>query len=72
VLGAIGGMVALRYMRVVRQTWHSIRVRLTRRLRGATIDRLRAERARIHDDLMAVSQGLDLPGTVAADGSIRA
>jgi 1-acyl-sn-glycerol-3-phosphate acyltransferase len=71
-LGAIGGMVALRYLRVLRQTWHAIRVRLTRRLRSAAIDRLRAERAALHDELMSISEGLDLPGTVAPDGSIHA
>jgi 1-acyl-sn-glycerol-3-phosphate acyltransferase len=71
-LGAIGGAIALRYLRVLRQTWHAIRVRLARRFGRAEIDRLHAERAAIHDELMSISEGLDLPGAVAPDGSIRA
>jgi 1-acyl-sn-glycerol-3-phosphate acyltransferase len=70
-LGAVGGVAALRYLRVARQTWRAVRVRLTRRLRRAAIDRLRGERARIHDDLISISEGLPLPGAVAPDGSIR-
>ena len=70
VLGAIGGAIALRYLRVLRQTWHAIRVRLARRFGRPEIDRLRAERAAIHDELMSISEGLELPGAVAADGSI--
>jgi 1-acyl-sn-glycerol-3-phosphate acyltransferase len=70
VLSVIGGVVALLYQRLVRETWRSIRVRLTRARRSEAIERLRQERSRLYDQFMHLSEGLDLPGVVARDGRI--
>ena len=70
VLSALGGAVALIYLRLVRSTAHAIRVRLTRARSAAAIRRLRHERSEIFDQVMALAAGLELPGTVAADGRI--
>jgi hypothetical protein len=67
---ALGGAVALRYLRLAREAARSARVRLTRRLRQRAIERLRKERAAICDELLALAEGLDLPGQVQADGRI--
>lgn len=70
-LAIVGGMVALRYLRLWRETMRALRVRFTRRLRRASIQRLRSERAAICDQLLALGEGLDLPGTVRPDGRIH-
>jgi 1-acyl-sn-glycerol-3-phosphate acyltransferase len=72
VLSAVGGVVALHYQRLVRETMRAIRVRFTRTRRSEFLGRLRAERARLFDQLMRLAEGLDLPGTVSADGRILA
>jgi 1-acyl-sn-glycerol-3-phosphate acyltransferase len=71
-LGVLGGLVALRYVRLVRETARAVRVRLTRRRRAATLERLRAERAELFEQVMAMAEGLDLPGRVADDGRVEA
>jgi 1-acyl-sn-glycerol-3-phosphate acyltransferase len=70
VVAAVGGAIALRYVHVAAETARAVRVRLTRLRRAATVERLRAERAAIHDELMEISVGLDLPGSVSPDGSV--
>jgi hypothetical protein len=50
-LSALGAMVALHYQRVASQTLRAVRVRLTRWRRAATLDRLKAERAFLYDEL---------------------
>ena len=72
ILSAVGGAVALQYLRLARETARAIRVRLTRSRRTRSIERLRRERAEIHERVMELAEGLDLPGTVGADGRIRA
>ncbi len=77
VLAAVGGAIAVRYLRLARETARAIRVRLTRWRRGRSLDRLRAERAALCDELLAVADdviadGVALPGEVAADGRIVA
>ncbi len=72
VLSALGGAVALVYLRLVRATARAIRVRLTRARSEEAIRRLRRERAEIFDRVMELAAGLELPGTVAADGRIVA
>jgi len=72
VLSGLGGVVALVYLRLVRSTAHAIRIRLTRARAGEVIRRLRRERSGIFDQVMQLAQGLELPGTVAADGRIIA
>jgi 1-acyl-sn-glycerol-3-phosphate acyltransferase len=69
-LSALGGIVALQYLRLARETARAIRVRLTRARRANTIDRLLKERSEIYEQVMGMAQGLDLPGIVAADGRI--
>lgn len=71
VLAALGFAVIVNYQRVVVETWHAVRVRLTHRRRRETIERLKAERARFSDELLSIAAGLDLPGVVAPDGTIR-
>ncbi len=71
-LGAIGGVVALRYQRLALETARALRVRLTRARRRATLARLREERARLCDQVLALAEGLDLPGRISADGRAEA
>jgi len=70
-LGVLGGIVALRYVRLVRETARAVRVRLTRARRRAALVRLRRERAELFEAVMAMAEGLDLPGRVADDGRIE-
>lgn len=53
-LSIVGGAAAYRYLRVARETARSVRVRLTRRRRAYTVARLRKERGRLHDSLLAL------------------
>lgn len=69
-LAAVGGMAGLRYLRVARETARAVRVRMLRRWRRREVERLRAEKARLFDAIMAMATGLELPGRVAADGRI--
>ena len=70
-LAAIGGAVGLRYLRLSRETARAVRVRLTRLRRRRAIQRLREERATLHDALIGLADGLALPGEVAEDGRIK-
>lgn len=70
-LAATGGAVAVRYRRVSRETLRALRVRITRRTRREAVERLRRERAVLHDAVMELAHGLDLPGVVASDGRIK-
>lgn len=69
-LSAVGGAAALRYLRVARETARAVRVRLTRALRAKNILRLRQERALLHDAILELAEGLDLPGNVLEDGRV--
>ncbi|MCP3982298.1 MAG: hypothetical protein GY716_23595 [bacterium] len=53
----LGGLVALRYARLARETWRALRVRLTRARRADTVRRLRRERARLYDAMLALARG---------------
>ena len=66
-----GGMLALRYLRVARETARAVRVRLTRVRRRRAVARLLAVRSALYDALMEMAEGLDLPGVVAPDGTVR-
>ena len=70
-LAALGGMAALRYMHLSRQTIRALKIRLTRRRRRAAIAHLKVERQEIFDAVIALSSRLDLPGEVQNDGSIQ-
>ncbi len=69
-LGVFGGVVALRYLRVARETARSVRVRFTRARRRVTLARLKAERGELYEVLMGFIEGLELPGQVAEDGRV--
>lgn len=70
-LAFVGGAVALRYLRLARETMRAVQVRLTRERRRLTIARLRLDRAELADALHALGEGLDLPGSVDAEGRVR-
>jgi hypothetical protein len=69
-LGVLGGALALRYAELTRQTWHALRIRLTRQRRRMTIAWLRTERAALHDAIIDMAAGLPLPGAVGHGGKI--
>lgn len=70
-LGAAGGAVALRYGGLSRETVRAMRIRLRRRRRWYTVARLKVERRKLCDIVAGLSEGLELPGEVAADGRVR-
>ncbi|MDJ0861950.1 MAG: 1-acyl-sn-glycerol-3-phosphate acyltransferase [Gammaproteobacteria bacterium] len=72
IFAAVGGVLAVRYRSLARETRRALQVRLTRAKRSATIERLRAERSAIFEAVMALAKDLQLPGSVAADGRIVA
>ncbi len=69
-LCSLGGWEALRYLRLAAETYHALKVRLTRVHRRRTLRRLVRERGLLCDAAFDLSQDLDLPGAVAADGRI--
>lgn len=71
-LCSVGGWVAVRYLRLAAETYRALRVRLTRARRRRTIERLLRERAVLFEAATGLSEGLELPGAVAADGRITA
>lgn len=70
VLGALGGILGLRYWKLVRETARSVRVRLTRRRRYDTVARLKVEREELHDAAIAMVADMELPGHVLDDGRV--
>ena len=69
-LAFTGGAIALRYLRLARETARAVRVRLTRERRRLTIARLMVDRGELFEELITLAEGLELPGSVATDGSI--
>lgn len=69
-LSIVGGVAALRYLRITRETARALRVRLTRARRGSTLAHLKLERSWLHDRITEMADGLDLPGEVAPSGKI--
>lgn len=69
-LGAVGGFLSLRYLELSRATWAAVRVRLTRARRKRAIQRLLLERGALFEQVMALAQGLELPGAVHETGRI--
>ncbi len=51
---AVGGAVAVRYVRVARETGRAIAVRITRTRRRIAVARLKVERGELHDELLAL------------------
>jgi 1-acyl-sn-glycerol-3-phosphate acyltransferase len=71
VLGAVGGAAALRYLGVARETARAVRVRLTRSGATRAVARLRRERDQIYDEIVALVEGVALPGEVSDDGRVH-
>jgi glycerol-3-phosphate O-acyltransferase / dihydroxyacetone phosphate acyltransferase len=71
-LCSVGGLVAVRYLRLARETYRAIRVRLTRAMRRRAVNRLARERAVLFEAAQALAQGLELPGEVTPEGRITA
>lgn len=71
-LAALGGAVALRYLRVARETARALRIRLFRPWRRRSTERLLKERAELHDTITAYGEGLALPGRVTDEGRVVA
>jgi 1-acyl-sn-glycerol-3-phosphate acyltransferase len=53
--GALGGIAAVRYVQVVRETARSIQIRITRTRTKRTLARLRRERSGIYDEMIALA-----------------
>jgi hypothetical protein len=70
VLGILGGILALRYMVVARETLRALEVRLTRARSRINVARMRVERSELCDLIVALGEGLDLPGSVSDDGRV--
>ena len=68
---ALGGAAALRYLHRAQETARAIRVRLTRVRAEGAVKRLLGERAALHDAVIGLAGGLDLPGRVADDGRVE-
>ncbi len=60
-LAIVGGLVSLEYLRVARETARAVRIRLTRARRRFAWGRLRVERRRLYDAIMAEVDG-ESPG----------
>lgn len=69
-VASLGGAVALRYLRVARETARAVRVRLTRRRQRAAIGALSVERAELTDALVGLGESVSMPGVVKDDGRI--
>jgi hypothetical protein len=69
-LGMAGAVVMVVYVGLARSTWRALRVRLTRGRRTRAFLRLKVERGRLYEELLALADGLELPGVVGADGRV--
>ena len=69
-LSVIGAVVLLRYFVLAVAVWRAVRVRLTRGRRARSLIRLKLERARLCDELVAMTRDIALPGRVAPDGRV--
>ena len=58
-LGMVGGMVALRYLRLLGETLRAMRVRLTRGRRRHALIRLLTERAEIYEGFVDLAAALE-------------
>lgn len=71
VLCAVGTAVALRYQRLASELLGGLRTLIVRSRNSNSIAALRASRTALFNDLMDLSRNLDLPGHLAADGSLN-
>lgn len=72
VVCAASGALALRYHRLAGQLGRALRTLFTRSRRFDAIGRMRERRSRLHDTIMDLAEGLDLPHAVQPDGRIAA
>ncbi|MEE2750303.1 MAG: 1-acyl-sn-glycerol-3-phosphate acyltransferase [Myxococcota bacterium] len=70
-MAIIGGGLSVRYARVAQETLRALRVRFTRRTRTRTLARLKTERSEIHDAILLLADGIELPGSVGEDGKVH-
>jgi len=70
ILGFLSGMVALRYSEYATESFHAMRVQITRNRRKNLVDDLRKKRSELYERFARLEEGLDLPGEVAPDGRI--
>ncbi len=71
-LAIAGGAAAIHYLRLVRETARALRVRITRARERVALAQLRVERAELADILERAEDGVDLPGSVTAEGRVIA
>jgi 1-acyl-sn-glycerol-3-phosphate acyltransferase len=69
-IGIFGGYLALIYSELSAETFRAVRVRVLRRRRQALVHELIEERSALCSELLALGEGLDLPGTRLLDGSL--
>lgn len=69
-LSIVGGWLALVYSELAGETMRALRVRFLRRRRERLVEQLVRERAALCDGLMALGEGLDLPGQRLPDGRL--
>jgi type II secretory pathway pseudopilin PulG len=71
-LAIAGGMVGYRWLRLVKETARALRVRITRARQRVALAQLRVARSELADVLEGLEDGLDLPGSVTAEGMVIA
>ena len=69
-LSMVGAVVLVFYFGLAVSTWRALRVRFTRSARARSLLRLKVERGRLCDELLAMAGGIELPGVVTADGRV--
>lgn len=70
-VGLAGGVALVGWRHAVGETARGLRVRLTVARWRAAHRRLRQERAELHDALLSLATGLELPGRVSDDGRVE-
>ena len=66
----VSGYLALRYNELTRATYHAVRVRIRKKRHREAIAQLIDRRSELFEKMSLLETGLDLPGSVAADGRI--
>ena len=69
-LGLLGAVLSIRYLRVARETIGAIRVRLTRARRRGSLERLLDQRSRLYDAILELGNSIDSPAVIADDGRL--
>ncbi len=69
-IGIFGGFLALIYSELSAETYRAIRVRVRKRRRKALIQELLEDRSELCSELIALGEGLKLPGIRQADGRL--